>query len=86
MRQETGFLLRLIGPLIEIVCVLLWIKYRGQGIRYAGVPLETLLFIGVGVGLAMVILGLLASRKRGSARGKYSRTGADDGHEPFDAP
>ncbi len=64
MRPETGLLLRLIGPLIEIVCVLVYVNYRDQGITIVGLPLEWLCFVGLGIGLAMVVAGLSLVRRQ----------------------
>lgn len=65
MRPETGLLLRMLGPLIEILCVGGLLSTRGQGRAVAGMPLEYLFYAGLAVGLAMVIAGLtLVKRPR----------------------
>ncbi len=66
MKPQTAILLRVIGPVIEIVCAVAWIKTRGQDYRVAGVRLETFLMTGFGLGLGMVVAGLVMARRPGS--------------------
>ena len=63
MKPQTGILLRMVGILIEIVCASIFARNRGEGRSVAGDPLETLLMIGVGVGLMMVVAGLTMVRR-----------------------
>ncbi len=63
MKPETGIVLRLVGPLIEIVCAAILMKTWGEGRTVAGIRLESLLFVGFAVGLAMVIAGLTMVRR-----------------------
>ena len=62
MKPQTGILLRLLGPLIEIVCAAVFARTWGEGRKVAGVPLETVLMIGFGLGLMMVVAGLTMAR------------------------
>lgn len=63
MNPQTGLVLRLVGPLIQIVCAAIWIRTRDLGYRIADVRLETILMIGFGLGLGMVVAGLFLSRR-----------------------
>ena len=65
MRPETGLLLRLIGPLIEIVCALLFVRYRGQGRTVAG-GAKRAESEGIGTGQCLVGVGRLAERPAAS--------------------
>jgi hypothetical protein len=70
LKPQTGILLRMLGPLIEIVCAAIMAKTWGEGRTVAGIRLETLLMIGFGVGLMMVVAGLTMARppvRRGRA-------------------
>jgi hypothetical protein len=58
MSPRTGLTLRLLGPLIEVVCLILWVRHRDQGRTILGVPVEYPLYAGIAVGLAMVVVGL----------------------------
>lgn len=70
MKPETGLLLRLVGPLIEVVCVALLLRYRGQGRQVLGLPLEQVLMAGLLIGLALVIAGLTLVRRPPPSRRK----------------
>lgn len=61
---QAGILLRLLGPLIEIVAVLGFVQYRGRGVRVGGIPLETLCWAGFGLGLVCVASGLYLTALR----------------------
>ena len=63
MNPQTGLVLRLVGPLVQIVCAAIWMRTRDLGYRVADVRLETILMIGFGLGLGMVIAGLFLSRR-----------------------
>jgi hypothetical protein len=58
MKPSTGLLLRLLGPLIQLLCVALLIAYPGEGVFIAWLPLRYLYYAGFAVGLMMVIAGL----------------------------
>jgi hypothetical protein len=63
MRPQTGLLLRMLGPLIEILCVAGLLSTRGQGRTIAGMPLDYLFYAGLALGLGMVIAGLTLVRR-----------------------
>jgi hypothetical protein len=63
MNPQTGLVLRLVGPLIQIVCAAIWMRTRDLGYRFVDVRLETILMIGFGLGLGMVVAGLFLSRR-----------------------
>ena len=63
MRPETGRMLRLVGPLIEIVCALAIVRGWGRGLSFGGVPAEYAWWAGLAAGLAMVIAGLTLVRR-----------------------
>ncbi|WP_435007551.1 hypothetical protein P12x_004820 [Tundrisphaera lichenicola] len=62
MNPRTGLLLRLLGPLIEIICLILLMRVRDQGRTVLGIPAEYPLYAGLALGLALVIVGLTFSR------------------------
>lgn len=60
-RRLLGVVLRMLGPAIEILCVVALLRYRGQGRLVLGVRLESLLMAGFVLGLVCVFLGLWLS-------------------------
>jgi hypothetical protein len=58
MTARTGITLRLLGPLIEVACLILLLKVRDQGRQVLGVPVEYPLYAGMALGLALVVAGL----------------------------
>jgi hypothetical protein len=62
MTARTGLTLRLLGPLIEVVCVILLLRVRDQGKQLAGVPIEYPLYAGLAIGLGLVVAGLILSQ------------------------
>ena len=68
MSPATGALLRMGGMLIELICASLFVATRGHGRTIAGLPLESLLFAGFGVGLATWLAGVTLVRRPGPAR------------------
>ena len=71
MKPQTGILLRLLGFLVEISCAAILMKTRGAESKVAGMPLETLLYVGFAIGLMMVIAGLTLVPKK-SRKGRPS--------------
>jgi hypothetical protein len=68
--QQIGLVLRLLGPLIELVCAIVYFQYRYRDHRgsFLGWPVEKWCFVGVGVGVAVWLTGwVLLTRGRGSA-------------------
>jgi hypothetical protein len=55
MTARTGLTLRLVGPLIEVVCLILLLKVRDQGRQFLGLPVEYPLYAGLALGLILVI-------------------------------
>ena len=64
MSSPTGLALRLIGPLLQLVCFVLLQRFGGQGRIWLGIALEKWLYGGFGVGLVLVLLGLTVFRTR----------------------
>jgi hypothetical protein len=62
MTSTNALILRLLGPLIEIVCVIILLKIRGQGRSIAGIPVEYPLYAGLAVGFTLVLVGLAFTR------------------------
>ena len=62
MRPGIATTLRLVGPLIEVICIAVLFGVRGRGYRVLGAPAETLLYAGIGVGLATVLAGLVLAK------------------------
>ena len=58
MTARTGVTLRLLGPLIEVVCLILLLRVRDQGRQILGLPVEYPLYAGLALGLTLVIVGL----------------------------
>jgi hypothetical protein len=63
MRPETALVLRMVGPLIELACLYGLFAHRGRGERIAGVPVETLCYLGLAVGFLIVLAGLTLVRR-----------------------
>ena len=62
MNARTGVTLRLLGPLIEVACLIVLLKVRDQGRQILGMPVEYPLYAGLALGLAMVVVGLVLSQ------------------------
>jgi len=75
MNPRTALVLRLLGPLIEIACLVLLNRFGARGASIAGRPVEYLLWAGLAVGFAMVVLGLTLGRPA-------SRRPRDHGRDP----
>ena len=62
MTARTGVTLRLLGPLIEVACLILLLRVRDQGRQVLGMPVEYPLYAGMALGLALVVIGLAFAR------------------------
>ena len=62
--SPVGLLLRLVGPLIEVACLILLQRWGGRERTVAGLPVEYPLYAGMAIGLALVVLGLTWFRRR----------------------
>ncbi len=69
MSLPIGGVLRLVGPLIEVICLALLQKWGGQGLTVLGIPVEYPLYVGLGLGFAMVVSGLTWFRPKRSVAG-----------------
>ena len=58
MTARTGVTLRLLGPLIEVACLILLLRVRDQGRQVFGMPVEYPLYAGLALGLTLVVIGL----------------------------
>ncbi len=63
MTARTGVTLRLLGPLIEVACLILLLRVREQGLQIMGMPIEYPLYAGMALGLALVVIGLAFVRQ-----------------------
>jgi hypothetical protein len=63
MTARTGLTLRLLGPLIEVACLILLLRVRDQGRQVLGMPVEYPLYAGMALGLALVVIGLAFVRQ-----------------------
>ena len=68
MKPQTGLVLRLLGPLIEIACAAVLMKTWGQRRTVLGMPIEPLLMTGFALGLGLVIAGLTMVKRTQPAR------------------
>jgi hypothetical protein len=67
MSPRTGLILRLLGPAIQLGCLVLLFRPGVAGSRLLGVPVEYALYAGLALGLSMVAAGLILVRPQ--ARG-----------------
>ncbi|HEX8203194.1 MAG TPA: hypothetical protein VF590_22145 [Isosphaeraceae bacterium] len=65
MGRGTGLVLRITGPLIEVACLVLLFSFPGRRLSPAGIPLDDLLYAGLALGFAMVLIGLSLSGRSG---------------------
>lgn len=68
MKPQTAMTLRLVGPLLEILCAAILMKTWGEGRTVLGIPIEPLLMTGFALGLGMVIAGLTMVKRPTSDR------------------
>jgi hypothetical protein len=62
MTSRTAVTLRLLGPLIEVACLIVLLKVRDQGRQFFGLPAEYPLYAGLAVGFVLVVIGLTFAR------------------------
>ncbi len=62
MNPRTGLALRLLGPLIEVACLILLGRFGDRGLTLLGRPVEEFLYVGFASGLVLVACGLLLVR------------------------
>ncbi len=62
MNPRTALIFRLAGPSIEVACAILLRRFGDRGLLVLGQPVETLLYVGFGIGLVLVICGLTLVR------------------------
>jgi hypothetical protein len=62
MRSGSALLLRLAGPLIQVVCLILLFSPGSQGWSVGGVAAQKLFYAGFGVGFLIWAVGLILYR------------------------
>lgn len=69
---QIGLILRLLGPLIELVCAIVYFQYRYRERTgdFLGWPVEKWCFVGVGVGVAVWLTGWVLLMKKPSPTSK----------------
>ena len=70
MTARTGTMLRLIGPLIEVACLIALLNVRDQGRMILGLPVEYPLYAGLALGLSLVVIGLALVRAEARRTGR----------------
>ena len=68
MPSPAGVVLRLVGPLIQVICFGALMKWGGQGLTILGLAVDRWLYGGFGLGLVLVLLGLTVFRSRSEGR------------------
>ena len=63
MSSPVGLTFRLVGPLIEVFCLIGLQKWGGQGRTIAGLAVENWLYAGLALGFALVVVGLTWFRR-----------------------
>jgi hypothetical protein len=63
-RHATGLMLRMLGPVVEIIGIILFLGGRGRRANVLGLPQGVLGLVLIGVGLVMVVVGLGLSMGR----------------------
>lgn len=64
MRPKLGLALRIAGPALELICLVILKRPGADTARVAGLPLVQFLYAGLAIGLIMVVAGLALSRRR----------------------
>ena len=69
---QIGLILRLLGPLIELICAIIYFQYRYRERTgdFLGWPVEKWCFVGVGVGLAVWLTGWVLLMRKPSPAAK----------------
>jgi hypothetical protein len=62
MRSGTVLVLRLVGPLIQVLCLALLFWPGSRGLTVGGLPFENLLYGGFALGFLIAIMGVILSR------------------------
>jgi hypothetical protein len=82
--RQVGLLMRMTGLMMEIASVVAFLRFRGREARVIGLSVDTLCYIGLGLGLVLWIAGMgLFYRPR--ARPKPSRFGLSLGGDDENA-
>ena len=69
LKPSTGAVLRLLGPLIQIICLATLFRLPNPDVRVAGlVSARTLLYDGLVIGLLLVIAGVTLVKRPKPAR------------------
>ena len=63
MSSPAGLTFRLVGPLIEVFCLIGLQKWGGEGRTVAGLAVEYWLYAGLALGFALVVVGLTWFRR-----------------------
>ena len=71
MRSQTGLVLRLLGPLIEVVGIATLFQIRGRRYVVLGIEGETLCYAAIVVGFALVVVGLTVGRTAPKPKDKW---------------
>ncbi|WZO99166.1 hypothetical protein EP7_000764 [Isosphaeraceae bacterium EP7] len=64
-RKTAAPLLRMVGPLIQVACLIALFRDPGGRSTVAGVAVRTLAYYGLGLGFVLVALGLLIAPSSG---------------------
>ncbi len=64
MNLQPGLTLRLLGPLVEVVCMVALLRFRGRSVIILGVSVEQICYLGLIVGFTMVIVGIFLSQSQ----------------------
>ncbi len=71
MQAQTGLILRLLGPLLEVIGIAVLFQTRGRPYVVLGVAAETLCYAVIVVGFALVVVGLTVGRAAPKPKDKW---------------
>jgi len=71
MRPGLGTILRLVGPLLQVLCVFGVLRVRGRGLSALGYPAEYPFYAGFAAGFVLVGIGLVLSRRPPRPRDRW---------------